>query len=97
MSLGWYFNEWAKWQASGWLELSNIMGLTVKIVVNDQDCLVRPGKWVVRALKKNLGIDAAKVLARIKPTGLEDFLDGATVTIGKGEHFMTHARAGGSS
>lgn len=76
---------------------NSIRKLTAKIIVNDDDCYVRPGKWVVRALKKHIGIEPQKVLAEIKPIGLTDLLDGATVTISKGMNFMTHARTGGSS
>ena len=69
----------------------------VTIVVDGIDRRVRPGKWVVSALKAALEIDAAKVLAEITPQGLKDLDDSATIEVHAKEQFMTHARSGGSS
>lgn len=69
----------------------------ITIVVDGNDRQVRPGQWVVRDLKSQLGIDPAKVLAEITPQGLKDLDDGATIEVHEKEQFMTHARSGGSS
>lgn len=69
----------------------------VTIVVDGVDRRVRPGKWVVSALKAVLGIDPAKVLAEITPQGLKDLADNETIEVHAKEQFMTHARSGGSS
>lgn len=69
----------------------------ITIVVDGNDHQVRPGKWVVRDLKSQLGIDQAKVLAEITPQGLKDLEDNAEIEVHEKEQFMTHARSGGSS
>ncbi|GEM_PF-1907814 len=69
----------------------------ITIVVDGNDRQVRPGKWVVRDLKSQLGIDQAKVLAEITPQGLKDLDDNAEIEVHEKEQFMTHARSGGSS
>ncbi len=69
----------------------------ITIVVDGNDYQVRPGKWVVRDLKAQLGIDQAKVLAEITPQGLKDLDDNAEIEVHEKEQFMTHARSGGSS
>ncbi len=72
-------------------------GHLVTIVVDDKDRQVRGGKWIVRDLKAELGIDPAKVLALITPQGLKDLDDNAEIEVHEKERFMTHARSGGSS
>lgn len=69
----------------------------VLIVVDGVDRKVRRGLWVVSDLKAALGIEPAKVLAKITPKGLEDLDDAAEVKVHRQEQFMTHARSGGSS
>jgi hypothetical protein len=69
----------------------------VTIVVDGTERRVRGGAWVVAALKEQLGIPAAKVLAVITPSGLDDLADDATIEVCEGERFMSHARSGGSS
>ena len=70
---------------------------TVTIIVDDKKHTVREGKWVVSALKSEVGVDPAKVLAEITPHGLQDLKDEATIEVKEGERFMSHARSGGSS
>lgn len=83
-------------QAVKELETAEKDGL-VTIVVDGVDRRVRPGKWVVSALKAVLRIDPAKVLAEITPQGLKDLADNETIEVHAKEQFMTHARSGGSS
>lgn len=70
---------------------------TVEIIVDDARFTVRQGAWVVSALKAQVGVDAAKVLAEITPHGLKDLDDASTVGVHKDQRFMSHARSGGSS
>ena len=67
------------------------------IIVDNKPKTVREGDWVVSELKATVGVDAAKVLAEISPSGLKDLEDGATITVKDGMRFMSHARTGGSS
>jgi hypothetical protein len=70
----------------------------VTIDVNQIPKQVRPGCWVVGALKAAVDVPAAKVLAEIKPDGTFDNLDNdARLEIRGGEKFISHARRGGSS
>jgi hypothetical protein len=69
----------------------------VTIVVDDVKHRVREGKWIVRDLKAQVGVDAAKALAEITPHGLKELDDNATIEVHEGERFMSHARSGGSS
>jgi hypothetical protein len=70
----------------------------VTIEVNQEPKRVRPGCWVVAALKAAVGVPPAKVLAEIKPDGTFDNLsDDARIDIKGGEKFISHARRGGSS
>lgn len=70
----------------------------VTIDVNQMQKEVRPGCWVVAALKQAVGVPPAKVLAEIKPDGTFDNLDdGSRIEIEGGEKFISHARRGGSS
>ena len=69
----------------------------VTIEVDGKESQVRPGKWRVRELKSQLGIDQAKVLAQITPQGLKDLDDESDIEVHEKEKFMTHARSGGSS
>ena len=69
----------------------------VTIIVDDHKHRVRGGTWIVRELKAAVGVDPAKVLAKITPHGLEDLDDNARIEIHEGERFMSHARSGGSS
>lgn len=69
----------------------------ITIIVDGIDHRVRPGKWIVSALKGALGIDPAKVLAEITPQGLKDLDDGAEIELHEKERFMAHARSGGAS
>lgn len=69
----------------------------VGIVVDDHKKQVRAGDWIVRDLKKKVGVEVAKVLAEITPTGLKDLEDADTITVREGQRFMSHARSGGSS
>lgn len=70
----------------------------VTIDVNQVPRQVRPGCWVVAALKAAVDVPAAKVLAGIKPDGTFDNLDNdARIEILGGEKFISHARRGGSS
>lgn len=70
---------------------------SVTIVVDGQSREVRPGKWIVRDLKTEVGVDQAKVLAEITPHGLKDLDDGDSIGVHEKQQFMTHARSGGSS
>jgi hypothetical protein len=67
------------------------------IIVDGAEHKVRPGEWAVAALKAQLGIDPAKVLAEITSHGLKDLADDAKIELHNHERFMTHARSGGSS
>ena len=58
---------------------------------------VRSGDWVVSELKQELGVDAAKVLAEITPSGLKDLDDSAHIEVRDGMRFMSHVRKGGAS
>jgi hypothetical protein len=69
----------------------------VTIIVDDVEHKIRRGKWLVRDLKANLGIDPAKVLAEITPNGVKDLDDNQEIEVHAHEKFMTHARSGGSS
>lgn len=70
---------------------------TVSISVDNIKHEVRPGKWIVRDLKAEIGVEAAKVLAEITPQGLKDLEDDAKIGVHEGLRFMSHARSGGSS
>jgi hypothetical protein len=67
------------------------------ITVDNEPKKVREGDWVVSELKAKVGVDPAKVLAEITPTGLIDLDDAAHIQIKDGLRFMSHARKGGSS
>jgi hypothetical protein len=67
------------------------------ITVDNEPKKVREGDWVVSELKATVGVDPAKVLAEITPTGLIDLDDAAHIKVVDGERFMSHARKGGSS
>jgi hypothetical protein len=67
------------------------------ITVDNVRKTVRKGDWVVSALKAAVGVDAAKVLAEITPTGLTDLDDTAHIDVKSGMRFMSHARTGSSS
>ena len=69
----------------------------VTINVDDKNYEVRKGQWIVSELKAEVGVDPAKVLAKITPHGLKDFDDGEEIGVRDGERFMSHARSGGSS
>lgn len=69
----------------------------VSISVDNITHEVRPGKWIVRDLKAEVGVDPAKVLAEITPQGLKDVEDDAKIGVHEGHRFMSHARSGGSS
>jgi len=69
----------------------------VTIIVDGEDHRLHRRKWIVSELKAKLGIDPAKVLARITPNGLVDLDDNAEIELHDREQFMTHARSGGSS
>jgi hypothetical protein len=69
----------------------------VTIVVDDAKHEVRPGKWVVRDLKAETGVDPAKVLAEITPHGLDDLEDDARIAVHEKQRFMSHARSGAAS
>lgn len=69
----------------------------VTIAVDDHKYQVRPGKWIVRDLKAEVGVDPAKVLAEITPQGLKDLNDDGNVAVHEGQRFMSHVRSGGSS
>lgn len=67
------------------------------IIVDNVPKTVREGDWLVSALKEKVGVDAAKVLAEITPSGLVDLDDSAHIFVRDGMRFMSHARKGGSS
>ncbi|MGE0271510.1 MAG: hypothetical protein AB7M05_17700 [Alphaproteobacteria bacterium] len=67
------------------------------IIVDTVPKTVREGEWVVSELKREVGVDAAKVLAEITPSGLVDLDDAANIQVRDGMRFMSHARKGGSS
>ena len=67
------------------------------ITVDNDPKKVREGDWVVSDLKTAVGVDSAKVLAEITPTGLVDLDDTAHISVKDGQRFMSHARKGGSS
>ena len=70
----------------------------VTIEVNQVPKQVRPGCWVVAALKAAVDVPPAKVLAEIKADGTFDNLENdARIEIRGGEKFISHARRGGSS
>lgn len=73
------------------------VGHKVKIIVDDVAHQVRAGSWIVRDLKAEVGVEAAKVLALITPQGLKDLQDDGKISAHEGEQFMSHARTGGSS
>jgi hypothetical protein len=67
------------------------------ITVDNEPKKVREGDWIVSELKAKVGVDPAKVLAEITPTGLIDLDDSAHISVKDGQRFMSHARKGGSS
>jgi hypothetical protein len=67
------------------------------IIVDNVPKTVRQGDWIVSVLKQEVGVDAAKVLAEITPTGLIDLDDNAHIDVKDGMRFMSHARKGGAS
>jgi hypothetical protein len=67
------------------------------IIVDTLPKTVREGDWVVSELKQKVGVDPAKVLAEITPSGLVDLEDTAHINVRDGMRFMSHARKGGSS
>lgn len=67
------------------------------IVVDNAPKTVRAGDWLVSDLKQKVGVDAAKVLAEVTPSGLKDLDDTAHIDVRDGMRFMSHARKGGSS
>lgn len=69
----------------------------VHITVDNEPKTVRAGDWLVSDLKAKVGVDPAKVLAEITPSGLKDLDDTAHIKIEDGQRFMSHARKGGSS
>lgn len=69
----------------------------VRIYLDGKERFVHKGDWVVKDLKSELGVDPAKVLAKITPHGLEDLDDNQTIKVHEDEKFMEHARSGGSS
>jgi hypothetical protein len=69
----------------------------VTIIVDDVKHEVRPGKWIVRDLKAETGVDPAKVLAEITPHGLVDLDDDAKIAVHEKQRFMSHARSGAAS
>jgi len=68
-----------------------------QITVDNEPKTVREGDWIVSELKAKVGVDPAKVLAEITPTGLIDLDDSAHISVKDGQRFMSHARKGGSS
>lgn len=68
-----------------------------EITVDRHRYQVREGNWVVSRLKATVGVDAAKVLAKVTPDGLKDLDDGETIHVRDGQKFVSHARSGGSS
>jgi hypothetical protein len=72
-------------------------GPNVHIEVDGHNKSVREGDWLVSDLKDKVGVDPAKVLAEITPTGLVDLEDQAHIDVKEGMRFMSHARKGGSS
>ena len=76
--------------------------LEISIVVDGYhpkygEVTIKGGTWTVKALKNFLDIDPAKVLAKIKPMGIQDLPDNGIITIGDGDRFMTHARSGSAA
>jgi hypothetical protein len=69
----------------------------VTITVDDKNHEVRKGQWVVSDLKAAVGVDPAKVLAKINPHGIKDLADDEEIGVKDGERFMSHARSGASS
>ena len=69
----------------------------ITIIVDGTEHKVRPGDWIVSALKAQVNVEPAKVLAEITPNGLKDLEDDAKIELHNGERFMSHARSGGSS
>ena len=69
----------------------------ITINVDGIDYEIEQKQWVVSALKTELKIDPAKVLAEITAHGLKDLADDDTTKLHNKERFMTHARSGGSS
>lgn len=67
------------------------------IIVDNVPKTVREGEWLVSALKLEVGVDPAKVLAEITPSGLVDLEDTAHIHVRDGMRFMSHVRKGGSS
>jgi hypothetical protein len=67
------------------------------ITVDNEPKTVRAGDWLVSDLKSKVGVDSAKVLAEISPSGLKDLEDTAHINVQDGQRFMSHARKGGSS
>ena len=62
-----------------------------------QSKTVHPGQWQVSALKELFGVDAAKILAEITATGLNDLSDDGHIAVHEGQKFMAHVRGGGAS
>jgi hypothetical protein len=73
------------------------LGHKAKIIVDDTPHEVRAGSWIVRDLKAEVGVEAAKVLALITPQGLKDLEDDGKIAVHEKEQFMSHARTGASS
>lgn len=69
----------------------------ILIYLDGNERLIPKADWIVKDLKAELGVDPAKVLAKITPHGLEDLDDNASIKVHENEKFMEHARSGGSS
>ena len=69
----------------------------IQIYLDGNERFVPKADWIVKDLKAELGVDPAKVLAKITPHGLEDLDDNAPIKVHENEKFMEHARSGGSS
>lgn len=69
----------------------------VTINVDGKNWEVRKGKWLVSDLKAAVGVDPAKVLAKITPHGIKDLADNEEIHVKEDERFMSHARGGASS
>lgn len=67
------------------------------IVDNPPPKTVREGDWLVSALKAEVGVDPAKVLEEVTPSGLKPLDDTAHIEVKDGMRFMSHARKGAAS
>jgi hypothetical protein len=69
----------------------------VTVTVDTKEKRVRSGDWLVSEFKKEVGVDADRVLDEVIGGEFKPLDDKATIDIEGGEVFVSHVRQGGSS